>query len=162
MSRGSLLMFDSKSEAEFLAELPESTQRLIGHISKREPWSENPTINEALSLIDDIGAQLKSHSKIMHLNKLDSAELSTLFVSLSIGRYLSSLAKLGGFAHYAPILQKIHNDINSMDHATGVNQAALIARLRTLVRFEVIGRIYSPERVKLIESLLQDGSENDD
>lgn len=148
-------MFDSKSEENFLSQLSPELSRVISTLSKQEPWNQVSTSEDVVSLLDSIGNELQSHVKIEKLSTLPASELTTLFVGLTIGRYLASMSKLATYDRYFLILQKAHNHIADAGNETLNNQVALHSRLRTLVKFDVISRIFSSERLRLIYGLIE-------
>lgn len=150
-------MFDTHSKNQFIEQMPVSLQKLITAIEKREPWVVKNS-EKVESMIDDIGLSLRSHRNIEQLENLSTSELSTLFFGLTLTRYLAALNRLSEYPKYMDnIVQRLHNDIHPEDLDTSNQQRILLARLRTLVQFEVIHRTFSKERRDRVASLLDRG-----
>lgn len=149
-------MFDSASTNRFIDTLPTGVKRVIESLNGREPWVIHET-DDIKDMLESIGHRMHSHSNLEMLNELNVEELSLLFVSLTLERYLASLSKLSEFEQYGPLIQRIHNELSdqSAEAETGNRQRLLIARLNTLIRFRVIQRAFSPERLERIKSLIE-------
>lgn len=149
-----LTMLDTHSKDKFLNQLPDDMRRAINFLESKESWIQEGD-DEVTQLLDELGVRLQSYQKLDKLRQLPTEMLVKLLICVSISRYFSFFSEITNFKDYSNLTIRVHNDLTHEDADTENYQRTLISRLQSVVKLNMLSRVYSQERINLMKNVLK-------